>query len=132
MICNIRQVSTKLQMQRLTVCPIITGMSTPDRKYPHRVAELRRSAGLSLDALSDRLGCNRQTLHAVEIGRTQLTLEWMHRIARALGVAPAELLHDYDRPYTLTDDELALLEAVRALPPERRGLAPNMILALAS
>jgi transcriptional regulator with XRE-family HTH domain len=132
MICDTRQVSIRMQMHRLAVCPIITDMRHQARTYPHRVAELRHAADLSLDALAERLGCNRQTLHAVEIGRTQLTLEWMHRLARALGVTSAELLHDYDRPYTLSRDELALLQAVRALPPERRELAPNMIMALAS
>lgn len=132
MICDIRQVSIRMQMHSLTACPIITDMRHAPRKYPHRVAELRHAADLSLDALAERLGCNRQTVHAVEIGRTQLTLEWMHRLARALGVTSAELLHECDRPYTLTEDELALLQAVRALPSERRSLAPNMIMALAS
>lgn len=132
MICDIRQVSMRKQMQALMLCPILADMRHAPRQYPHRVAELRHAADLSLDALAERLGCNRQTLHAVEIGRTQLTLEWMHRLARALGVKSAELLHEYDRPYTLTDDELALLASVRALPPERRTLAPNVIMALAS
>ncbi|MFM1977458.1 MAG: hypothetical protein RL145_2304 [Pseudomonadota bacterium] len=97
------------------------------RTYENRIAELRRAAGLSLEALAERVNSNRQTVHDVEIGRTGLTLAWMRRLARVFGVAPADILLDEDKPYVLTEEELAIIMDIRALPSDRRGIVRGLI-----
>ncbi|QMW23374.1 helix-turn-helix domain-containing protein [Sandaracinobacteroides saxicola] len=65
-----------------------------------RVRDLRRSKGLTLADVAAR--CTPPTT-AVTIGRLEtgariLTLPWVNRIAAALQVNPAELLHNEDDP----------------------------------
>ena len=58
----------------------------------NRIAELRQARGLSQEDLAKRAGTTNQQVGRLEAGTRRLTVEWMGRIARALGVAPAELL----------------------------------------
>jgi transcriptional regulator with XRE-family HTH domain len=128
MICSPCQVSGKQWMRALRNRPIISDM----RQYDNNIAKLRQARGLSLEALAELVNSNRQTVHDVEIGRTGLTLAWMRRLAPALGCAPADLLLDDDKPYALSPEEIAYIEAIRALPSGRAGMVPAMISALAS
>lgn len=97
---------------------------------PNRIAPLRLAAGLTLDQMAERLNTARNTYHDIETGRTRLSIEWMRRIARVLGCAPADLLPREDLPYALEPDELSLLQLIRSLPPEQRALVPRLVTAL--
>ena len=59
-------------------------------------------------------------INKLEKGHTRMTIEWMHRLARALECHPAELLPDAP---IATPAERALVELYRGLAePERRTL----------
>lgn len=61
--------------------------------YGHnRIEELRLQRRLSRDALGKLIGTKGGQIQKLELGERRLTLEWMQRIAGALGVETAELL----------------------------------------
>lgn len=63
----------------------------------NKIRELRRSRGLSLQGLADRMSVSvsRQHLSKIETGTIKLSEFWMREIARALDVSdPAALLAD--------------------------------------
>lgn len=57
----------------------------------------RERVGLSLREVSRQIGTSPATLSAVELGRTALTVDRLHRIATVLGVRPQDLLAGPDR-----------------------------------
>jgi transcriptional regulator with XRE-family HTH domain len=60
----------------------------------NRIRELREKAGLTVQQLAER--CEPPTsqpqITRLEAGKRRLTVEWMHRIATALGVRPEDLI----------------------------------------
>lgn len=62
------------------------------RAFGARVRALRERAGVSQEALADRAGLHRTYVGSVERGERNISLANIHRLADALGVAPAELL----------------------------------------
>lgn len=58
----------------------------------NRIRELRLSAGLSQEELAERAGTKKAQISKLETGERRLTQDWMTRIARPLGVEPAELI----------------------------------------
>lgn len=56
------------------------------------IRELRQTRGLSQTALADMVGMHTTYICSVELGRTNLTLSTIARIAQALGVEPFRLL----------------------------------------
>jgi transcriptional regulator with XRE-family HTH domain len=91
---------------------------------------LRDRAGLTLDQMAERLSTSRNTYHDVETGKTRLSLDWMRRIAGALGCAPSDLMLPEDQAYVLDQQELELLGVLRKLPADRRALVPKLLSAL--
>jgi transcriptional regulator with XRE-family HTH domain len=67
---------------------------TESRIIGRRIAEARKSAGLSAQRLAERLGWSRETLVNFELGRRAITVERLSAIAAALGLHPAELLFE--------------------------------------
>jgi transcriptional regulator with XRE-family HTH domain len=59
---------------------------------PHRLRELRLQLGWSAEELARRAGSFQSTISRIEAGQQQLSLEWMHRLALALGVRAADLI----------------------------------------
>lgn len=53
---------------------------------------LRQAAGLSQEELADRAGLHRTYISSVERAQRNITLENIFAIAKALGVAPEELV----------------------------------------
>ena len=56
------------------------------------VRRLREKTGLSQEALADTVGVHRTFIGAVERGETNISLDNLQRIARALKVTPSALL----------------------------------------
>lgn len=87
---------------------------------PNRIRELRLAAGLSQQALGDRIGVSKVTISDLERGNMKLDTEYMRRLARALDVQPADLLPLSDNPDGLTADERRLIAQLRAADPDQR------------
>lgn len=56
------------------------------------VRRLRKSAGLSQEALADRAGLHRTYISSIERGERNITLASIFALAKALGVDPRDLL----------------------------------------
>lgn len=52
----------------------------------------RQKAGLTLEQVAQAAGTSNQMIGLLERGQRKLTVEWMERIAPALGVSPADLM----------------------------------------
>lgn len=57
-----------------------------------RIREIRKENGLTLQEVAARAGTTAQTIGRLETGMRTLSLNWVNRIAEALGVEPALLL----------------------------------------
>ena len=63
-------------------------------KFGSRVAELRKSRGLSQEKLAFEIGMDLTSVNEIERGKRNPTLRTIVKIARALGLRPADLLSD--------------------------------------
>ena len=61
-------------------------------KVGKRVRNLRTDRGWSQEELADRSGVNRSYMSRVELGKSDVSLSVLHKIARTLGLSLAELL----------------------------------------
>lgn len=59
---------------------------------PNRIRELREARGMTLDQLGEAVGTSFQQIARLEGGERRLSEKWIRPIARALGVAPGDLL----------------------------------------
>jgi transcriptional regulator with XRE-family HTH domain len=80
----------------------------------NRIRELRESAGLTLDALAERVGTTNQQISHLEMGKRKLTVQWLRRLAHALGCHPW-LLVECDLPAVTDTNERDLLALFRSL-----------------
>jgi transcriptional regulator with XRE-family HTH domain len=55
---------------------------------PNRIRELRETRGLTLAELADRVGTTNQQISHLELGKRQLTVEWLRRLGVALECHP--------------------------------------------
>jgi len=62
----------------------------------NRIRDVRRAKGMTLDAVAQRCDplTTAQTIGRLETGTRTLSLDWLNRIAAALGVEPRELVRD--------------------------------------
>lgn len=60
------------------------------RQFGERVRELRKSAGLSQEELADLADLDRSYVGCIERGERNLSIENVCRLAKAIGVSPAE------------------------------------------
>lgn len=58
----------------------------------NRIKELREGQGLSQEQLAKRVGTSQPQIKRLETGDRRLTEDWMRRVAKALGVRPADLI----------------------------------------
>lgn len=76
--------------------PMGTGMTPDDKRFfkelGRRIAHLRQQAGLSQQAVADRLGIAQQTLAHYEVGRLRLPVSLLPKLAELFGVPADELL----------------------------------------
>lgn len=61
-------------------------------KIGKRVRNLRTDRGWSQEELADRSGVNRSYMSRVELGKSDVSLSVLHKIARTLGISLSELL----------------------------------------
>lgn len=64
------------------------------RRFGENVRRNRVSEGLSQEALADLSGLHRTYIGGVERGQRNISLVNIVRIAKALNMTPADLLHD--------------------------------------
>lgn len=81
---------------------------------PNRVQELREGRGLTLRQLALLVGTSNQQISHLELGKRQLTVEWMTRLATALGCHPWELVEAL-QTVVLNQREAQILENFRLL-----------------
>ena len=68
------------------------------RNYFHFVLRrFRHKAGLTQEQLAEKMGVSVGFLGMMEVGRRWPNIDMLFNIARALGVAPAELIDDLNR-----------------------------------
>ena len=68
-------------------------MPDPRELFGDRLRELRLHRGYSQEELADRCGLHRTYVGSVERGERNIALQNICRLANALEVLPAELLH---------------------------------------
>lgn len=91
----------------------------------HRIKQLREAAGMTLEQVAVRSGTTFQQVQRLETGHRRLTIEWMRRIATALGVSMTALLPDANpdhREYAQNQEELGLLRYWRLLNSSERAM----------
>ena len=64
------------------------------RSFGASLRKARQRAGLSQEALGDNSGLHRTYIGSIERGERNVSLVNIVRIAEALGLEPADLLHD--------------------------------------
>ncbi len=87
---------------------------------PNNLRRLRMAAGMSQQALADKVNVSKVTISSLEVGRMQLTLDYMRRIAPVFGVTPVDLLLEDDQNAFLREEEMALIRAYREASPLQR------------
>ena len=94
----------------------------PMDQAPNRIRAIRLAAKLSQQALADKVGVSKVTISSLEVGRMQLTLDYMKRIARVFALPPVDLLHESEQNDFLRAEEMALVRAYRQAGPIQREL----------
>jgi transcriptional regulator with XRE-family HTH domain len=64
------------------------------------IRETRKARGFTLKNLARAIGTTPQTIQRLETGNMTVSLEWLHRIAKALSIQPYELLPHPDAEAT--------------------------------
>lgn len=75
-------------------------IQTDLQRFGSKVRAARQGLGVSQEELADRAGMHRTYLGGVERGERNVGLLNLLRIARALGVAPSDLLKNFPRSRT--------------------------------
>lgn len=60
--------------------------------FPNRIRELREARGLTLDQLAQAVGTTNQQVSHLELGKRELTVAWLRRLADVLGCHPWALV----------------------------------------
>src|SRR5258708_32426675 len=80
-------------MEKMTIRVTTTGFRPAMIKaLPNRIRAFRERAGLSMQALAERAGTSAPQINKLEKGDRKLTVDWMIRLGRALGVDPKDLM----------------------------------------
>lgn len=101
---------------------------TAPRDRPHYIYAWRMARRMSQEDVAERVGTRAGTISLIETGTRDPSLVMLRDIAQALGVEPGWLL---SRDPTDAADVWAIAEEVRALPPEHRERAVEMVRMLA-
>lgn len=88
-------------------------MAKTTENLPNRIREWRQRREMTLVDLAKAVGTTQTHMSRLELGDRPLTLEWMERIARALGIHVGDLLRADHNPDLPTERERRLLAALR-------------------
>jgi transcriptional regulator with XRE-family HTH domain len=80
-----------------------------------RIREARLNIGLDHAQFADKLGVKRPYVFELEGGTANPTLRTLHRVARSLGIDPADLLPGSTRPEVKSTDVDALVQVSEGL-----------------
>lgn len=102
-------------------------------KHPNNLRALREARGLSQQQLADRVvpATTSQQVSRLELGSRKLSLDWMMRLALALGCDPSELIPS-EVGAALAPDEKALVAIYRSLSERERTLLLSQLNLLTS
>ncbi|HEX8400497.1 MAG TPA: helix-turn-helix transcriptional regulator [Allosphingosinicella sp.] len=97
-------------------------------ELPNRIREIRKAKGRAwtLEKLALEVGLSIAYISQLELGKKSLDLDHMIAIARALDVAPGDLLNQEHNSRALSPDEMALLDRYRRATPEQRAQIDRM------
>jgi transcriptional regulator with XRE-family HTH domain len=97
--------------------------------FPDRLAELRKTHGLTQQALAEVTGISVIQIHRYEAGSSQPTLEALRKLAKALRVSSDALVFDQDERGP--DEDLKLqFEAVSQFGQDEKRAAKDVLDAL--
>ncbi len=97
----------------------------------HRIDEEMRQQGLNQNQLAERMGTAPIQISRLLSSKRRMTLDWMTRFARALGVTVGDLLTVEDNPHRLDPGDHQVLEVLRQIDEPVRRRVPAMLSALA-
>ena len=69
-------------------------MSSIRVRLGHAIRRLRSAKGFSQEGFADHVGLHRTYIGSVERGEKNISLDNIERVAKALGLNPADLLHE--------------------------------------
>jgi transcriptional regulator with XRE-family HTH domain len=87
----------------------------------HRLKELRLAAHLTQEELAELVGSTKGQIANLESGTRGMTLTWLRRLARALGVRAADLLTEQDNPRRCDELEWGVVQQLRCVRQEDRA-----------
>jgi len=94
--------------------------------FPQKLVQLRRTKGMSQQALSDATGIHVTQIKRYEGGSAQPSMEGLKKMARTLDCSTDELVFDEsERP--IADDLKLQFEAISRLPEEDRKIARALL-----
>jgi transcriptional regulator with XRE-family HTH domain len=102
----------------------------PMSDLPNRIRELRIALDWSQDRLAEACGCSKAQISDLERGNRGLDIDWMRRIAKAMGVTPGELMSHDDNPLLPIGEEREIVERYRHGSNEQRGNLARVVEAL--
>jgi transcriptional regulator with XRE-family HTH domain len=65
--------------------------SSTRKQFGKRLRQLRKQAGLSQEALGDKAGLHRTYIGSIERGEQNISVDNIHKLAKALKVQPKNL-----------------------------------------
>ncbi len=71
----------------------------------NNIKSFREAANLSMQALADAAGTSAAQINKLEKGERRLTVDWMIRLARPLGVSPADLMSYVGKEFATHESE---------------------------
>lgn len=99
-------------MRPAKVVPLKGTLDEPLMDFPNRLRELRLAAGLTLDAVAQRVNMTLQNVGKLERGTLQLKVADLPKFAHALACEPEEILPESLRLDPKLREVIARLEAL--------------------
>ena len=87
----------------------------------NRLQALREDRGLTLRDLAARVGTSNQQISHLELGKRQLTTDWLVRLASVLDCHPWEIVEEA-KPLGLSEREQRLLANFRLMTDDQQSL----------
>ena len=118
---NKPELSARARRDVLTKAVYLFGRVDPDVSgVKNRIAILRKERGLTLAAVAAAAGTTKAQIQKLERGERRLSLDWMERVAGAMGVKITDLLPVNEIACQHGPAETEILKIIRQLPEEDR------------